>query len=87
MGVDRDAYEGPVADVNAASPPAKVAADSNPLVHHTPQQANDDPFHSRHTRSGVRSQQDSSFSLSGKKSFTLTVCVGNIGVFPPNFDM
>ena len=75
VAVQRDAYEGEVADVNAAtappaaapSPAAPTAASINPVTGiPTPQKVDDRSFHGHQTRSGVRNMQDSSFALSGK---------------------
>ncbi len=66
VGVERDPYEGPVAQVNAAAPPPTAASATNPLA---PQQVTDDTFHARQTKSGVRHLQESSFSLGGECVF------------------
>ena len=66
VAVERDPYEGPVTDLNAATaPPTAAAATGSPIVP-SPQKVQDDSFHARHTKSGVRNMQDSSFSLGGK---------------------
>ena len=65
VGVERDPYEGPVADLNTATAPPVAPAPGNPVVP-SPQKVDDGLFHSRHTRSGVRNMQDSSFSLGGR---------------------
>ncbi len=66
--MDREAYEGPVVTTNslpaAPSNPINPVTGGSPFP--TPQKAGDDAFHQHNTRSGVRNQQDSSFSLSGE---------------------
>ncbi len=80
--VEREAYEGPVATTN--SMPAAPSNPINPVTgggsFPTPTKAGDDAFHQHATRSGVRNQQDSSFSLSGE---TLTHRVLIVTLFLP----
>ena len=60
--VDRDSYDGPVAQINNGVGESPIKASNNPIV-----DTSQDDWHNRpKTSSGARNLHDSSFAFSGK---------------------